>query len=133
MQRPCFTDKNKELLSLIDELQIGLYQFDLNGRSTFSNTIFQSLLGYTEEEINSKMVFELFCEKDSQVLVWQVKANNPLSIKRLTCITKDGHPIHFKILSYQNQTNDIITLKLLDITEQVETEKSIKSNCQGTR
>ena len=52
MQRPCFIDENKELLSLINELQMGLYQFDLKGRSMFSNTIFQSRLGYTEEEIN---------------------------------------------------------------------------------
>ena len=67
MQRPCFTDEKKELLSLIDELQIGLYQFDLKGRSMFSNTIFQSLLGYSAEEINAKTVFELFSKKDGQV------------------------------------------------------------------
>ena len=130
MQRPCFTDENKELLSLIDELQIGLYQFDLKGRSTFSNTIFQNLLGYMEEEINAKTVFELFSKKDSEVLIEQVKANNPFSIKRLTGITKDGHPIHFKILSYQNQINDIITLKLLNITEQVETEKVLSQTAK---
>ena len=35
MQRPCFTDEKKELLSLIDELQIGLYQFDLKGVTCF--------------------------------------------------------------------------------------------------
>src|SRR4051794_7013888 len=119
MQQRDFTDENKELLSLIDELQIGLYQFDLKGRSTFSNTFFQSRLGYTGEELHSKTVFELFSEKDSEVLIWQVKANTPFSIKRLTCKSKDGHPIHFKILSYQYQQNDKITLKLLDITEQV--------------
>ena len=60
-------------------------------RSSFSNSIFQSLLGYSAEEIDSKTVFELFCEKDSQDLVSQVKANTPFSIKRLTGITKDGH------------------------------------------
>ena len=130
MQRPCFIDENKELLRLINELQIGLYQFDLKGRSTFSNTIFQNLLGYMEEEINGKTVFELFSKTDSGVLIEQVKANNPLSIKRLTCITKDGHPIYFKILSYQNQINDIITLKLLNITEQVETEKVLSQTAK---
>lgn len=121
-QRNLASDKH-ELLSLIDELQIGLYQYDLKGCSLFSNAIFQSLLGYSAEEIISKTVFELFSEKDSEVLIERVKANPPFSSKRLTGLTKDGHPIQMKILSYQHQQNDNITLKLLDITEQVETER----------
>ena len=39
-------------------------------------------------------------------------------------------PIHFKILSYQNQINDIITLKLLNITEQVETERVLSQTAK---
>ena len=90
MQRPNFTDANKEVLSVIDELQIGLYQFDYKGRSTCSNIIFQNRLGYTEEEINAKTVFELFTKKDSQDLIDQVNENHPFSHKRLTAMTKDG-------------------------------------------
>ena len=88
---------------------------------------------YVKKKLIRKWYLSYFVKRTVKISIGQVKANNSFSIKRLTCITKDGHPIYFKILSYQNQINDIITLKLLNITEQVETEKSIKSNHQGTR
>ena len=83
----------------------------------FPNVIFQRLLGYSVEEINSKTVFEFFVRRiQRRSIIEQVKANNSFSHQTINMYNKDGHPIHFKILSHQNQRNDIITLKLLDIT-----------------
>ena len=42
------------------------------------------------------------------------------------------HPIHFKILSYQHPNNDMITLKLLDMTEQVQTEMALSQTTRNS-
>ena len=88
MQRLCLIDEKNELLSLIDEMQMGLYQFDLKGLSMFSNTIFQSRLGYMEEEIDFKTYLSYLVKRTVKFSIGQVKANTPFSIKRLTCISK---------------------------------------------
>ena len=79
----------------------------LNGRQIH----FPKPMGYRRR--NHENVFELFSKRI--VSRYASKSKYPFFHQTINRYNKRWTPIHFKILSYQNQINDIITLKLLNI------------------
>ena len=48
----------------MDELQIGIYLFNHEGKTLQANSNFQRMLGYRSEELQSKTIEELFAKDD---------------------------------------------------------------------
>lgn len=70
-----------EYQSLIERLNIGIYMFDLEGNYINSNEVFQNFFGYSNGELKSKSLLELFFLEDIPTLTDTNKTYSNKTIK----------------------------------------------------
>ncbi|KAA9022060.1 EAL domain-containing protein [Niallia endozanthoxylica] len=106
--------QESELYSLIDELKIGIYLFDSSGHSLWANIYFQSMFGYSMDELNDKTLYDLFPTQDARLLQKGLKQDNfQIRGKR-----NSQHFIYLKVLSCQQRDGLGTIVKVVDITVQ---------------
>lgn len=96
---------------LMDELQIGIYLFEPSGNTILANSNFQSMLGYSSEELQSKTIRELFAKED--VLFLKKGPGGKENGSIITGKKKDGSDLPLQLLSYKKRDDSSILILLL--------------------
>ncbi len=97
---------------LMDELQIGIYLFNQEGKTLQANSNFQRMLGYKSEELQSKTIEELFAKDD--VLFLKKGPGGRENRAIITGKKKDGSDLSIQLLSYKKRDDSSILIVLLD-------------------
>ncbi|WP_071393501.1 EAL domain-containing protein [Bacillus tuaregi] len=107
--------QENEIYTLIDELKMGVYLFDDSGESLWGNQYFQSMMGYSLEQLKSTTLYDLFSTQDAQVLLEKGKQGN------YTLLGKrrgSQHILYLELLSCIKKAGLGTIVKVVDITEQ---------------
>lgn len=132
MHTQLFSNSNVENTSdihqLVDQLNIGICLFDLNGHILEFNKNFQSLLNYTSQELKEKNIFDLFDKQDIAPLV-----HAPHSIKssiqntEIKATKKNNETIYFKLLTITKFEETKFIFAFQDITKEKHNEQQLLS------
>ena len=79
--------------SLIQNLQFGLIEVDLEEKITFINEVMCRITGYTREELIGKNASSIFTDEESQKIIekeHKLRENNQASVYEAEIIKKDG-------------------------------------------
>jgi len=105
------------LFSLMDDLHIGVYLFDHNGNTLFTNLYFQNMFGYTLEELELTSLSDLFNPQDVQLFL----DNNETIHKELFIGKKrDNSSLSLLLLSIKKRENSITMVTFLNIGQRAE-------------
>jgi len=128
---------------ILKNLQLGLIELDTDRRITYSNLIFQKMIGYSEDELLGAVPAELFLHKDDYPIESSIVSSDSsvsTNVYDVRLILKDQSIIHVLISKspIYNIRNDVIGSIAIhyDITERkrLETElvraKEIAENAQ---
>ncbi|WP_394234953.1 EAL domain-containing protein [Niallia oryzisoli] len=107
-----------DLYSLIDELKIGIFLFDSSGNALWANIYFQSIIGYSLDELKSKTLYDLFTTQDARILQEGIKQGSYFIRGKRS----SRHMIYLKVLSCTKQDGVGTLVKVLDITDQKQSD-----------
>lgn len=116
-----------DLDDFIDQLNIGIYLCDSKGNTLEANRHFQTMFGYTLEELKVKTVHDLFNPADIHFIIEETKRtsnsqNSTNQILEVSGRTKDNEVINLNVLSYRQHGDGKIIMALQDITEKKRNE-----------
>jgi len=123
--------------TLVDTTSQGIQVTDLEGKIIFSNSSHNKILGYPEDELIGKFVWEFIAEEQERLktkdyyemlITSQIQPTPYFSVNR----TKDGRLIHLEInWNYLRDAKGIltgITSVINDVTERKQAEEALKES-----
>ncbi|WP_394235077.1 EAL domain-containing protein [Niallia oryzisoli] len=112
--------KEVDLKGLIDQLTIGICVFDVNGHSLYANAHFQTMFGYTMEELQFKHLYELFVREDAELILKEGMLKHTKQSfdhqHQMRGLRKDNSVVDIQILSLTKQSDSKVILELIDTT-----------------